>query len=603
MTGMAVVTDMTRQETWKLVGTWQDLAIQTGLTSTEIANMATMYFQQGKQLSDVIKLTEAAAKAARIAGISGAEAINLMTNAMNGFQLASTQAMAVSDKFAALAAASATDFEELAVALSKVASQAHLAGMSMDFTLGLLAKGIEVTRESPETIGTALKTILARMRELTDYGKTLEDGLDVNRVAKALSNVGIDLMDPLTGQFRDMEAVITEVGKKWKDLTVNQQANVAVALAGTRQQSRLIAMMQDFDRTLELVDISANSYGATMAQHAKFMGGMEAATSRLTTSYEELITALTNSELIIGVVQRLGDALGFVADNGWWVWTTIALITSALVVNTIITSKATAATFAKIFAVKSEATEEQKAAFAKSLNNTYESGGIITKTIATIVLWKKIAAMKADEKVTWKTAAAQWGLNTSMYAFPIVAIVIAILAAIAALTIFIVWLVKVSKESRDMNKAIDKTIEALDALHAKLYELNQQQATVSKLADEFENLSNKIIRTVEETERLAAIIKELNELAGYQVVTADNYADQLIQIKAFQQRQKDEIAGTITDMKKALGTGYQDITKTARNQVGNYGDLTSEEEVEFSTKRDAGVQKIITIRFNSQCNS
>ena len=67
--------------------------------------------------------------------------------------------------------------------------------------------------EAPETIGTALKTVLSRMRELTDYGKTLEDGVDVNRVAKALDNVGISLMDA-NGQFRDMESVLTEVGRK-----------------------------------------------------------------------------------------------------------------------------------------------------------------------------------------------------------------------------------------------------------------------------------------------------------------------------------------------------------------------------------------------------
>ncbi len=71
------------------------------------------------------------------------------------------------------------------------------------------------------------------MRELTDYGKTLEDGLDVNRVEKALTNVGIALRDS-NGQFRDMESVLTEVGMKWDQLNTNQQANIAVALAGTR---------------------------------------------------------------------------------------------------------------------------------------------------------------------------------------------------------------------------------------------------------------------------------------------------------------------------------------------------------------------------------
>jgi hypothetical protein len=36
-------------------------------------------------------------------------------------------------------------------------------------------------------------------------------------------------------------------------------------------------MFQDFDRTLELVEISQESAGATMAQHSEYMRGMEAA--------------------------------------------------------------------------------------------------------------------------------------------------------------------------------------------------------------------------------------------------------------------------------------------------------------------------------------
>lgn len=314
LTDMTVVTELTREQAWHLTGQLQELANQTGMTTTEVAQMTTMYLQQGETLSNALTLTETAAKAARIAGISGSESINLLTNAMNGFQMSASQATEVSDKFAALAAEAATDYEELATALSKVAAQANLAGMSMDFTLGLLTKGIEVTREAPETIGTALKTVISRMRELTDYGETLEDGVDVNRVDTALKNIGVSLLDT-NREFRDLEDVLTEVGQKWDTLNKNQQANVAVALAGTRQQSRLIAMMQDFDRTQELVNISMNSAGTTAAQHRKYMQGLEAATTALTTSYQKLITNFMNSDIAIGSINALSSAIGFLGDN------------------------------------------------------------------------------------------------------------------------------------------------------------------------------------------------------------------------------------------------------------------------------------------------
>lgn len=147
LTDMTVVTSLSRKEAYELVGTFTSLAQETGKTTAEIANITTKFLQQGKSVSQAITLTEAAAKAATIAGISGEKSVDLLTNALNGFQLSASQAMDVSDKFAALAAASATDYEELAVALSKVAAQANLAGLSMDFTLGLLAKGVETTRK------------------------------------------------------------------------------------------------------------------------------------------------------------------------------------------------------------------------------------------------------------------------------------------------------------------------------------------------------------------------------------------------------------------------------------------------------------------------
>jgi TP901 family phage tail tape measure protein len=211
------------------------------------------------------------------------ESANYLTSAINGFGMAATEAMAISDKFAALGASSASSYEEMAIALSKVAPVANTAGVGIDFMMGILAKGIETTREAPENIGTAFKTVFARMTQIRDFGATLDDATGVNTVEEALRQANVTLRDS-EGQFRNMDAVLTDLGYAWDTLSRNQQAYIATALAGTRQQSRLLAVMQSFDRTMELVNISTNSAGATLAQHADYAGGMEAATARLTNS-------------------------------------------------------------------------------------------------------------------------------------------------------------------------------------------------------------------------------------------------------------------------------------------------------------------------------
>lgn len=313
LTEQAMVTGKTRQETYDLLKQYQAMAGQLGATTKEVAQVATQFMRQGKTINDALTLTTAAISAAKVAGISATESVDYLTTALNGFQLSAEQAMKVSDKFAAIAAQSATSYEEIATALSKVAAQSNLAGMSIDYTTALLAKGIETTREAPETIGTALKTIIARMRELGDYGETLGGDTDINNVESQLAYVGIALRDA-NGELRSTEAVLDELGRKWDDLNSNQQAAIAKALAGTRQQSRLIAMMNDYERVIELQEIAQRSQGATLAQMAVYTEGMEAAINKVSVAWEKIVTAITDSELIINALTAVAEILDGIGE-------------------------------------------------------------------------------------------------------------------------------------------------------------------------------------------------------------------------------------------------------------------------------------------------
>ena len=280
LTEVAMVTSMSRKEAWKLVSAYQNLAHEVGTTTDEIAKLSVYFFRQGRTQKDALELTRVAAIAAKVASIDATESANFLTSAINGFGMAADQALEVSDKFAALAASSASSYQELAVALSKVAPSANMAGVGIDFMMGVIAKGIETTREAPENIGTAFKTIFARMMQIREFGATLDDATGVNKVEEALKQAEVSLRDS-TGTFRDMDQVLNELGQKWSTLTRNEQSYIATALAGTRQQTRLLAVMQDYERTVELVNISQNSLGATFAQQVEYAGGMQAAVARL----------------------------------------------------------------------------------------------------------------------------------------------------------------------------------------------------------------------------------------------------------------------------------------------------------------------------------
>ena len=312
ITNMAVVTGKSRQELQGMTGDFAQMAKNTSSTITEMANLTTEFLRQGRTMADAKTLAEETAKAAKIAGISTSDSITYMTAAINGFNLSASAASHVSDIFANLAAVSAVDYSGLAVALSKVAAQANQAGMSIEYTTALLAKGIETTQEAPESIGTALKTIIARFRELDDYGTSLEDGVSVNSVEKALKSVGIELRNE-AGEFRDLSDVLNELGPKWDDLSTMQKQAIAQAAAGTRQQSRFLAIMQDWDRTLELVEDAENAAGAAAAQYAEYAGGLTAAITNLQSAWEYFTSTLTNTDWVVALANELSTIVTDIA--------------------------------------------------------------------------------------------------------------------------------------------------------------------------------------------------------------------------------------------------------------------------------------------------
>ena len=336
-TEIAVVTDMTNEQLWDSFDTYNRMAQELGATTVEAIETSALYYQQGLETAEVMELTEETIKMARIAGMDFAEATDRMTSALRGFKLEMEDASRVNDVFSALAAESAVDTDELSAALTRTASIAESAGMSLETTSAFLSQMIETTRESPENLGTAMKTIVARFQELkTDLDEVEVDGeiVDANKVETALRSVGVALRDELTGQFRDLDDVFLELSAKWDSLDRNTQRYVATIAAGSRQQSRFIAMMDNYERTMELVNIAQDSAGASADQFSKTMDSVQTRLNNIQASFEELVGTLIGNDLVKGVLTGINNilqAFNSIANQGPVVVTlfTVAFIKSA----------------------------------------------------------------------------------------------------------------------------------------------------------------------------------------------------------------------------------------------------------------------------------
>lgn len=321
MTETAVVTDFSVGDMWDQLPQYTEMANELGVSILGAYDAATLYYQQGLQTNEVMAVSTETLKMARIAGMEAADATNLMTAALRGFNMEVNEvnSQRINDVYSELAAITAADTEEIGTAMSKTASIAASANMEFETTAALLSQIIETTREAPETAGTAMKTIIARFSEvknLVDQGAltgTDEEGevIDVNKIQTALKSVGISMNEFFAGT-EGLDDILLELAEKWDTLDFTTQRYIATTAAGSRQQSRFIAMMSDYGRTQELVQAAYNSTGASQEQFEKTLDSLESKLEQLGNAWTEFTTGITNSDVIKFFVDGLTDILNIV---------------------------------------------------------------------------------------------------------------------------------------------------------------------------------------------------------------------------------------------------------------------------------------------------
>ena len=317
MTETAVVTKFDIGDMWSQLPEYTKRANELGISIHDAYEAATLYYQQGLQTNEVMAVSNETLKMARIAGLDAAEATDRMTNALRGFNMEITEANAqnINDVYSNLAAKTASNVDEISTAMTKVASLANNANMSFENTAAFLSQIIETTRESAETAGTALKTVIARFSEVKNLynegellGELEGEEIDVNKVSKALRTAGINLNEYLTG-MKGLDQIFMELSERWDSLDQVQQRYIATMAAGSRQQSRFIALMQDNARMTQLVSEANNAAGASQGQFEKTLESLQSKLAQLKNAWDTFLMGLANDGVIKALIDLLTGAI------------------------------------------------------------------------------------------------------------------------------------------------------------------------------------------------------------------------------------------------------------------------------------------------------
>ena len=278
-----------------------------GKATTDYTEAALIYYQQGLSDEEVKARAETTLKAANVTGQATKTVSEQLTSVWNGFKVNAEQTEEYVDKLAAVAAISASNLEELSTGMSKVASAASNLGVDIDQLTAQISTIVSVTRQAPESVGTALKTIYARISDLK-LGESDEDGLGLGDVSGGLKKLGINVLDA-EGELRDLGTVIEEVAGKWNTWTSAQQAAIAQLMAGKRQYNNLVALFSNWDMYTNAIETSRNATGELQKQQDIYMESTEAHIQQLKTQWEDLYDSVIDEDAIIGVSDALNILL------------------------------------------------------------------------------------------------------------------------------------------------------------------------------------------------------------------------------------------------------------------------------------------------------
>ena len=263
-------------------------------STVDYTDASLIYYQQGLSDEDVAARAETTLKAANVTGQAGEEVSELLTAVWNGYKVSADEAELYIDKLAAVAATTASDLEELSVGMSKVASAANLMGVDVDQLNAQLATIVSVTRQAPESVGTALKTIYARMG---DIEAGLDADVSLGYYTELMAEMGFNVLN-MNGELRDMGEVIEEIGGKWQSMTREQQISLSQTMAGTRQYNNLLSLFDNWEMYIEALQTSANAAGTLQHQQDIYMESTRAHLKQLKAEAEETYNTLLDADTV-----------------------------------------------------------------------------------------------------------------------------------------------------------------------------------------------------------------------------------------------------------------------------------------------------------------
>lgn len=303
MTQLKIVTRDTSQAYEEYLGKITQTATKIGSAVPDLIDSTTTFARLGYSLEESSALAEFTAMLQNVGDIDVADAQDAITAIVKAFGISVDEVESIMDKLVITGNNFPISVSQIAEGMNNASSALAAAGNTFEQSVALLTAA-NTTIQNAAKSSTGLRTIAARLRstktELDELGETMTEA-EYGDLIAALTKYNVALTD-MNGEFRSTYDIVADIAAIWDELSTMEQAALANAIAGVRQQSVFFSMVEQFQEASGAMEDMANSAGTLQKSYATFMESTTAHINQFKAAFQSLSQSTFTADFLNGII-------------------------------------------------------------------------------------------------------------------------------------------------------------------------------------------------------------------------------------------------------------------------------------------------------------
>lgn len=276
---------------------------------------ATTFRKSGFNDQDAATLAKVAAQYQNVAdtAVSAEDAASSIVSQIRAFGEDVDFATHVIDAYNEVANNFSVGTNDLSQAMEIASAGMATYGNEFEQIIGLVTAGTEIMTGRSSQVARGLNTIASRIVKnqgaLEDYGIQVED---------------------VNGNLKSTYDVLAELKPTWDSMSEAERVALGDAIAGTNQYKVLASVMQNFEHATDATTTALNSSGSAIKENAAYMESLEAKTTAVKATFQDLANRVIDDELVGAVLDLVNGALSMLNNELGATVTQVGLVSGTM---------------------------------------------------------------------------------------------------------------------------------------------------------------------------------------------------------------------------------------------------------------------------------